>query len=103
MQSLWQAALGRPGRRTERRRRSEESCSRAGERQKPALEQGKQAAGPGGGVGAPEGGAGLLGKSRVGACSLRVCILLGAGQLLELGVGPRVLKVMGWEEEEKEN
>ena len=39
MQSFWQAALGRPGQRTERRRRSWESCSRPDERQKTAREQ----------------------------------------------------------------
>lgn len=39
MQSLWQAASGRPGQRTERRRRSEWSRSRPEKRQKPAPEQ----------------------------------------------------------------
>lgn len=83
MQSFWQAALGRPGQRTERRRRSWESCSRPDERQKTAREQ---AAGRWGGH--TRGGPGWpAGRSKAGAFSLRVSVLLEASQLLELGVG----------------
>lgn len=95
MQSLWQAALGRPGQRSERSKRSEGSCGRPDERQKPA---GERAAPPlaVGWVPLRRGWPQSLraGRSQVGACSLRVSDPLEASQLLGLcgGSEHRVLE-----------
>lgn len=105
MPSLWQAASGRPGQRTERRRRSKGSLSRP-ERDKSQL----QSKLPGSGVGALAGGLARTGLPweesgwRLLSQSLRppggwpaagaVC----GRQTQGLGV----LKVRAWEEEERE-
>lgn len=105
MPSLWQAASGRPGQRTERRRRSKGSRSRP-ERDKSQL----QSKLPGSGVGALAGGLAWTGLpwEESGWCLLSQSLRPPGGWPTAGAVcgrqtqGLGVLKVRAWEEEERE-